>query len=224
MRRGELLERLADLISAARRPHAVRVAVDGVDAAGKTTLADELAGVLTARGRPVIRASADSFQNPRALRYRRGRDSPEGYFYDAFDLAALRERLLLPLGPGGGGRYRAAAFDLAADRALDPPALAAEAGAALLLDGVFLLRPELAPHFEISLFVEVAPETSLARGVSRDGALLGGEEAARSRYLARYLPGQRLYLASCDPRSRADAVIGNDAPGAPTLQLRAPAA
>jgi hypothetical protein len=34
--------------------HPVRVAVDGVDAAGKTSLADELVGPLAARGRTVL--------------------------------------------------------------------------------------------------------------------------------------------------------------------------
>jgi uridine kinase len=42
-----------------RIPHPTRVAIDGVDAAGKTTLDDELAEVLRERGRGVIRASID---------------------------------------------------------------------------------------------------------------------------------------------------------------------
>jgi uridine kinase len=37
----------------------VRVGVDGVDGAGKTTFADELAQALEQRGRQVIRASVD---------------------------------------------------------------------------------------------------------------------------------------------------------------------
>ena len=47
--RDELLTHLADLAGAVTRPHPARVAVDGRPAAGKTTLADELAGVLRAR-------------------------------------------------------------------------------------------------------------------------------------------------------------------------------
>lgn len=41
MTREQLLSVLAHRISAVERTHPVRVAIDGVDAAGKTTLADE---------------------------------------------------------------------------------------------------------------------------------------------------------------------------------------
>jgi uridine kinase len=46
----------------------VRVAIDGVDGAGKTTFANELAEVVGGLGRPVIRASVDGFHNPRVVR------------------------------------------------------------------------------------------------------------------------------------------------------------
>jgi uridine kinase len=52
-----LLEHLADLIAARQQPHPIRVAIDGVDAAGKTTLADELAALLAATGRRVPAAA-----------------------------------------------------------------------------------------------------------------------------------------------------------------------
>ncbi len=52
--RRAAVERLADLVALVRRPHPVRVAIDGADAAGKTTLADELVKPLEARGRTAI--------------------------------------------------------------------------------------------------------------------------------------------------------------------------
>jgi pantothenate kinase len=60
-----------------------RVAVDGVDGAGKITFANELADAIRALRRSVIRASVDGFHHPRAVRYERGRYSPEGYFEDS---------------------------------------------------------------------------------------------------------------------------------------------
>ena len=56
-------------------------------------------------GRPVIRSSIDSFHNPSEFRYRRGRTSPEGFYLDSYDYAALRMHLLDPLGPGGSGIF-----------------------------------------------------------------------------------------------------------------------
>jgi hypothetical protein len=44
----------------------LRIAVDGVDGAGKTHLADELARALRLFALPIIRASVDGFHNPRS--------------------------------------------------------------------------------------------------------------------------------------------------------------
>lgn len=55
--RDKLLSCLAEAVGAAKIAHPTRVAIDGVPAAGKTTLADELAVVLRAQGREIIRAT-----------------------------------------------------------------------------------------------------------------------------------------------------------------------
>jgi uridine kinase len=55
------------MIASARTDHPVRVAVDGIDAAGKTTLADALVNPLSQLGRGVIRASNDDPMTPTLL-------------------------------------------------------------------------------------------------------------------------------------------------------------
>jgi uridine kinase len=89
MDRAVLIETLAEKILGVSCPHPIRVAIDGVDGVGKTTLADELADNLSTGARQVIRASVDGFHNPRKVRYRLGRNSPEGYFRDSFNYSAL---------------------------------------------------------------------------------------------------------------------------------------
>ena len=79
-RRTDLLTAIAHMATELAPDRIVRVAIDGVDGAGKTTFADELADVLDDLGRPVIRASVDGFHNPRTIRYARGRQSPVGFF------------------------------------------------------------------------------------------------------------------------------------------------
>lgn len=78
--RKQLLYELAQRIVATSPDRTVRVAIDGVDGSGKTTFADELGSFIAAEGRSVIRASVDGFHNPKAVRYRLGRHSPEGFF------------------------------------------------------------------------------------------------------------------------------------------------
>ena len=102
---------LAERIVAVKQSHPVRVAIDGVDGVGKTTLANELVQPIFKRGRAVIRASVDGFHNPRAVRYKLGRSSPEGYFRDSFNYTTLTTKLLGPLGPDGSQLYCPALFD-----------------------------------------------------------------------------------------------------------------
>src|SRR5262245_14341636 len=76
MTRQSLLRHLANSLFARHCTHPLRGAIDGIDAAGKTTLANELAPLIEAQGRPAIRASIDDFHRPRAERYRQGPASP----------------------------------------------------------------------------------------------------------------------------------------------------
>src|SRR5947207_12522408 len=110
MKRSQLLQWLARRILEIKQPHPIRVAIDGIDAAGKTTLAEELVTFIQAHGRPVIRASIDGFHNPARIRHQRGPASPEGYYQDSFNYQALAESLLIPLGPDGTRQYAAAVF------------------------------------------------------------------------------------------------------------------
>lgn len=112
---------LAERILAVERPHPVRVAIDGCSAAGWTTLAGELAPVLRERtARTVIRVEIDHFKRAVAVRAAFPHDSPESYYLDSWDTGAVRE-LLLPLGPGGGRRYRRAVMDQAGRIPIDSP-------------------------------------------------------------------------------------------------------
>lgn len=125
--RDELLSRLADAVESVTIAHPTRVAIDGPPAAGKTTLGDELAVVLRAKGREVIRVSIESFLLSRAQRYRRGEYSAEGCYHDSFDLDALHRVLLDPLGAGGDRRFQPAVYDHATDAALSLPVTTAPA-------------------------------------------------------------------------------------------------
>jgi uridine kinase len=212
-----LLARQADLIATRQQAHPVRVAIDGVDAAGKTTLADQLAALLAARGRPVIRAGIDGFGRPRADRYRRGELSAEGYWLDAFDYPALRANLLDPLGPGGSRRYRTATFNVRTDQPRTEPLLLAPPEAVLVFDGVFLLRPDLNDAWDLRIFLQVGFKETLRRALARDRGLFGSAKATRARYRRRYIPGQRRYLATVQPQRIADVVIDNHDPATPKL-------
>jgi uridine kinase len=218
--RGSAVAAVARAIAGLDPGHPVRVAVDGVGAAGKTVLADELASAVENLGRRVIRAGVDGFHRPRAERHQRGPLSPEGYFHDSFDHDAIRRALLDPLGPGGDRRYRTAVFDFRTDLPIEVPDLVAPDTSVLIFDGVFLLRPELRDAWDFAVFVDTSFEVTVARALERDLELFGTADVVRERYERRYVPGERLYLEEVRPGELADVVFGNDDPDAPTLRWR----
>jgi uridine kinase len=212
MTRVACIEQLATAIAAVRVDHPTRVAIDGVDGVGKTSLAEELVEPLQRKNRPVIRASVDRFHHPRAIRYRRGPDSAEGYFLDSFDYSALRSVLLDPLGPSGDRRFRTAVIDPGSDQPVDVPEQTAAANAILLFDGVFLQRLELAGLWDFRIWVEAPFDVTVARGVRRDA--VGSDRAPLiqdryERYERRYVPGQLIYLDTCHPRDMANIIFNN---------------
>ena len=198
-----LVSTLAARVLSAHRGEIQRVAVTGSDGAGKTRLADDLARRIGREGMPVIRATIDSFHNPRAVRYRLGRESPEGFYRDSFDLDALRAKLLDPLSPGGSRAYRLAAFDHRADAPVAAPLLTAPAPATLIVDGIFLQRPELAAYWDLAIFLDVPFDIAFARLAARDGGSADPAAAANRRYR----DGQLLYFAECRPQQTADILV-----------------
>ncbi|MEU6954643.1 cytidylate kinase family protein [Streptomyces sp. NPDC045714] len=221
--RSELLSRLAETIESVRVGHPVRVAIDGPPAAGKTTLADELAVVLRAQGREVIRATIEGFLFRKAQRYQRGAYSHEGCYFDSHDHDTMCQVLLDPLGPNGDRRFRPAVYDRGSDTALCLPVTEARADAVLLFDGVFLLRPELVDRWDLSIFLSVTFERTLDRARTRGEALAGsaaGTTEIERAWRNRYIPSQQLYFARAQPADHADIIVHYDELQRPAWEIR----
>lgn len=205
--RRAFLDGLVDRILAIRRGHPTRVVIDGFSASGKTSLGDELAALIGARGRPVVRASIDHFKRPWSERHLYDRESGEGYYRNAYDYDLIRTALLEPLGPGGSRVYRSSSIDpLTQERTAVDEGPAPE-DAVLIADGVFLLRPEVNDHWDLRLFLDLDFETVLQRGADRDQSWAGSWEAAAELYRSRYIPSEQLYVAEVNPKALADLVI-----------------
>ncbi|MFC8680841.1 uridine kinase [Microbacterium ureisolvens] len=195
----------------------VIVAVDGVDGAGKTVFADGLAEVFAETGDAVFRASIDGFHRPRAERYLRGRQSPEGFYRDSYDYATFRRVLIDPFRDGaqtaGTTGFQLAAFDVARDAPVESQWVTAPRDAVLVVDGIFLHRPELRDLWDASVWLEVPFETTYARMALRDGS--DPDPDAPSN--ARYRQGQEIYLREARPRDAASVIVDNSDLGHPRI-------
>jgi uridine kinase len=191
-------------------PGRLRVAVDGLTGAGKTSFGHELAAALRGIGRPTLRASMDDFKHPWRHAREHGYDrlSGEGYYRNAYDFASARDLLLAPAGPAGSGQVALCGHDpLTGDDHRDK-VVSAPPDAVLIVDTVFAFRPEYDEFWEYRIWLDVDAERALQRGIRRDTAMEGRDEAARvHRY--RYHAAEVIYVAETDPMSRADLIIDN---------------
>ena len=217
MTREGLLAQLAEVILARAPGQPVRVGIDGSDAAGKTTLADELGRVLRLQ-RPVIRAGIDGYRRPQADRPRPGETFPGGYFDDWFDNDAIVDGLLVPLGPGGDRCYTTITYDESADLRVVSPVQVAAADAVLLFDGVFVLQRALVANWELGIYLHAREDEILRRGVARDSGRFGDEEAILRNLTTNFLPGYRRYQEQHDPAIAAHVVVDNTDPLHPVVQ------
>lgn len=210
MTRNDLLQFLAGRILKIQKNSPILVAIDGVDASGKTTLANELAKYLKHSSRNLIRVSIDDFHNSEEVRYAKGKNSPEGYYFDSFNYEAVIGVLLDPLS-SDSLEYQTAVFDYRNNSKVDLPTQKATNDSILLMDGIFLLRPELIDYWDLKVLLDVNFKFTLQRAIERqaDNDHIGSEQKIVEKYNQRYIPGQRLYLQSVNPKNKADIVIDN---------------
>jgi uridine kinase len=77
------------------------------------------------------------------------------------------------------------------------------AAAALVVEGVFLLRHDLVGLWDMSVWLDADDETIVSRATVRDAAYFGGSTKARHAYLTRLLPAQALHRRVDSPELRA---------------------
>lgn len=206
--RARVLDRLVEMIDALG-DHRLRIAIDGLTAAGKTSLGHELARGLSHRGRPVSRASLDDFKRPWSERHRYDRLSGEGYYRNAFDREAACRLLLDPSGPSGDGVVALCSIDPltqmdhSAAKSVMPP------NGVLIVDGVFAYRPEINSYWDLRIWVEIDAELSVRRGIERDVEIEGSVEEAEALHRDRYLVGELLYIDEVNPRSFVEVIVDN---------------
>jgi hypothetical protein len=159
----------------------------------------------------------DGFHHPRAHRHRQGRVSGIGYYQDAYDLESLAHMVLVPLGAGGDLRYRPRIIDLERDEIIEEWATAPR-DSVLIVDGTFLQRDELAGLWDEVVYLDTGFEVARARGIQRDAARLGSDEAAGHLFDQRYHIACRMYVEEIGPLDRSTIVITNDDIDRPVLR------
>ncbi|MGE7854970.1 hypothetical protein ACQKNI_02105 [Bacillus sp. NPDC094064] len=215
MNRKNHIKKIVDHILKLNLTHPIRVGISGITASGKTTFANELAEEVKKQGVPVTRASIDDFHNPRVIRYTQGKESARGYYEDAHDYTAFKERLLMPLGPNGNLQYETISHNLITDILVHNEPLVAQKNMVLIVDGTFLLKKDIEHLFDYKIFVDTDFEIARKRGSKRETEAFGSFEKAEKMFLNRYHAACKMYIDEHNPIGCADIVFQNSDLGNP---------
>lgn len=174
----------------AKKPR-VLLAIEGGAASGKSSMAEMLQALY---GAAVFHAD-DFFLRPEQRTEARYA-SPGGNL----DRERLEAEVLIPVSRGAAGEYRP--FDcrtmvLGAPRPLEP-------GRLNIVEGCYSLHPALEGYYDLSVFLDISPQTQRRRVLARNGAEMG------QRFFDRWIPLENAYFQAARTAERCTLRLKED--------------
>lgn len=194
-----IFSKIAQDIYARETP--ITLGISGVDTAGKTTFANNLAQYLRHRGRHVQLVHVDDFLNPSSIR--RADDTAQGYLRNAFNLEKLAEVLTdlhncdsvtMPLLDFRTDSKHGYTFE-------------ARENSVIIVEGVLLYRPPIDAMLDYKIYLDISFDEVLRRAQIRDVPQFG--PAFLERYKQKYIPAQQLYMEQYHPKENCQLLIDN---------------
>lgn len=179
-----------------------------MDTSGKSEMTSLLAEELVRMGLPVQIIRLDDFHRPRAERRRDELPEPVQFYEHTFDFERLRNEVLTPIRDKGRLDEIFVCLDLLEDTWTVERHYLVDEATVVLLEGVFLFRPEIADFLNLVIYLQVKDTTVIDRASSRD-VPIHGEEILK-KYHSKYLPAQRAYLEEFPAEDNADVIIDNN--------------
>jgi len=193
--RTDMLQRakdVADAIANLPSTHSSTrlIAIDGAGGSGKTTLAAAVADLLG----DIVIIHGDDFYRPMPEPERARLDALQGY-ERYFDWERLRDQVLAPLRAGEPARYQA--YDWSSGRL--GTWREATADGVVIVEGVYSARPQLAPYYRLTVYVDAPRETCLRRLRAR------GQNS--EEWITRWRAAEDHYLRATWPQTRARLLV-----------------
>jgi hypothetical protein len=199
-------ERLVDLLADSARSligtHPVRVALDGPELAQLGSLADDLAVRMRRSGTLVAVIRAAGFYRDASLRFEYGKTDVDSFYAQWLDRRTLQAEVLIPLGPGGSGRYLPSLRDPISNRSTRAVSVALAPDAVAVVVGELLLGAGLS--FDLTIHAVVSEQARRRR------------ERPERRWT---LPAFARYEREVDPAAAADIVVRYDDPAHPAVAV-----
>ncbi len=183
------------------------IGVTGQDASGKSFLGEELHAYLSDVGYQTVLVHVDDFHRPKNQRYDPDLAEHDAYLQKSFDFDSLIEAILRPARMRGEVDATLTHLDLPSDSYTRQRHYFAGPGSIVVVEGVFLLRPDTRRYLDYIVYVHTDAETIRDRAYLRDVPEQGAD--VMRKYESKYLRAQRIHLDKNPPQRHADIVVDN---------------
>ncbi len=183
------------------------VGVSGIDGCGKGYLAGQLQAYLALHGVIPTILNVDGWLNLPQTRF--DQNAPAVNFYEnAIRFDQFFSQLVLPLRDRRSIHLEA---DFVEETASDyrKHSYDYEDVSVVLVEGIFLFKPQYRKYFDLAIWVDCSFPTALARAIDRAQEGLSPANTIAA-YDTIYFPAQRIHLAQDKPREHADLILEND--------------
>jgi len=217
---NQLTDILTDKILQKRdAKHILFIGIDGIDCSGKTTLASKLKQSLELNISTTLVIHVDDFLYRECDRNKLGSMTPESFYYHFFNYHVLASQVLEPLKLEGKVNYSFERVKIQMEKdVFDDYEYTVHDCNIVIVEGLFLLKPEIAEYLDIVIRLHIDNETVVERALKRDVNVFGSKEYVKQGYLLQSLPAQDIYRALHQPDDKADILIDNSNPLNPVLR------
>ena len=151
-----MITRLSTLILQSRPPEGpMVVGITGVDASGKSVMTTLLAEELVRSGISVQVVRLDDFHLMRNERHVEGLSEPVQFYEHIFDFERLRNEILKPIRDEGNLETTLICLDVLENTWTVERQYLVNDGTVVLLEGVFLFRPDIAHFLDLIIYLHV---------------------------------------------------------------------
>ena len=184
------------------------VGLSGPDASGKTQMSKKLIEELQNRGINILYIPSDWFHFPKAHRRAAKGEPYEQFLYHTINFDRLIEEVLEPV-KNRSKTIEFIHFNVDTDKG-QRKTIELKYPLVLLIEGIFLFQPKLADYFDFKIYLDVSPNETIKRAITRDKYRFGKAKEVTERYQSKYNKGQRLHRKLHKPLELADLIIDNN--------------
>ena len=195
-----------------RRPNipetrSLLVGVSGIDGCGKGYLARQLQAHLALHGVIPAILNVDGWLNLPEKRF--DHNAPATNFYEsAIRLEQFFSQLVLPLRDRRSIHLVADFVEETASK-YRPHSYDYEDVPVVLVEGIFLFKPQYRKYFDLAIWIDCSFSTALARAIDRAQEGLSPANTI-AVYDTIYFPAQKIHLTQDRPKENADLIFEND--------------